>query len=198
MKQTHKELEFHGLTAGGKQTQLYQIWSQIKQRCLNPNYRKYENYGGRGIDMDPRWAESFLAFQEDVGKRPNRRYSIERIDNDKGYWPDNVRWATLKEQNRNKRSNLVVVYQGEQMPLAELAEQTGRSPKRLRERIMSGMSAEEAVGRPIEKRRRMFTLDGESYSLVDWSQITGVNYQTLRSRIYTKKWSLRDALLTPV
>lgn len=75
----------------------------MKKRCLVPTDRAYPRYGGRGIDIDPRWIESFEVFLADVGERPSPELSLDRIDNDRGYWPGNVRWATGSEQNRNRR-----------------------------------------------------------------------------------------------
>jgi hypothetical protein len=75
----------------------------MKDRCLNSAHRSYPGYGGRGIGVDPRWLESFAAFIADVGPRPSPRHSLDRVDNDRGYWPDNVRWATRSEQASNRR-----------------------------------------------------------------------------------------------
>lgn len=71
------------------------------QRTTNPKASRWPDYGGRGIDLDPRWRD-FATFLADMGERPDG-LSIERIDNDRGYWPDNCRWATAKEQQANTR-----------------------------------------------------------------------------------------------
>jgi hypothetical protein len=81
----------------------YGPWRWLKQRCLNKQNKAYHNYGGRGIKVCARWRKSFLAFRADVGCRPSRHHSLERIDNDGNYEPGNVRWATVKEQARNTR-----------------------------------------------------------------------------------------------
>jgi hypothetical protein len=73
------------------------------RRCENPNDQAYPRYGGRGITVCPEWRADFAAFLRDVGRRPNPELSIDRIDNDRGYEPGNVRWATAKQQANNRR-----------------------------------------------------------------------------------------------
>lgn len=86
----------------------YNTWIHINQRCHNPNNKDYPNYGGRGIEVYPLWRESYEAFYMHMGPKPDKGYSIERLDVNKGYEPGNVVWATCTEQNRNKRTNVKV------------------------------------------------------------------------------------------
>jgi hypothetical protein len=83
----------------------YQAWQSMKQRCLNPNDVQYEQYGGRGIDVSDRWANSFAEFMKDMGPKPGPKYTLERIDNNEGYYSWNCKWATYIEQNNNSRIN---------------------------------------------------------------------------------------------
>lgn len=89
---------------------LYAVWNQMRQRCRNSNYRYYNNYGGRGIKVCPRWDISFEWFLEDVGERPSTGHSLDRIDNEGNYEPGNVKWSTRIEQMRNTRKGIGNIY----------------------------------------------------------------------------------------
>lgn len=78
-------------------------WAAMKARCSNPEHRYYQDYGGRGIYVCDRWLSDFDAFLADMGKRPHPSYSLDRIDNDKGYSPENCRWADKRTQTINSR-----------------------------------------------------------------------------------------------
>ena len=99
-------------------------WNSAKHRCINPNNPAYKNYGGRGIKMCPEWLSSFDQFISDMGLRPEG-HEIERIDNDGPYCKANCRWATRKEQSRNRRSVKWVSHEGVSLTLSEYAEKIG-------------------------------------------------------------------------
>ena len=88
----------HGL----RYTPEYNVWCLMKNRCHNPKYRRYQEWGGRGIAVCMQWRYDFEAFLKFVGPRPSSLHSIDRVDNDKGYEPGNVRWATRQEQSGNR------------------------------------------------------------------------------------------------
>lgn len=93
-------------------TKVYKVWDNMKSRCTNPKSTGFENWGGRGIKVCDEWVHSFDAFYDYVSKLPHfgeSGRSLDRIDNDGNYEPNNVRWATRKEQNTNKRNRGVKV-----------------------------------------------------------------------------------------
>lgn len=111
-------------------------------RCENPKVEMYPRYGGRGISVYARWRESFEAFLSDVGQRPSPKHSLDRFpDNNGNYEPGNVRWATVAEQSRNRSTNVFVVYEGQRMCLADLAEKLGITPQQLQQRRKRGVVA---------------------------------------------------------
>jgi hypothetical protein len=114
----------HGHTSGGKDSKTYYTWHGMIARCTNPAVDSFPNYGGRGIKVCDRWAK-FDAFLEDMGEPPTASHSLDRIDSDKDYSPENCRWASVKEQANNKRSNQTVTFQGITNTVAQWAEQTG-------------------------------------------------------------------------
>ena len=93
----------HKNAAHGKVTKEYRAWRNMKDRCYNKKHSSYKNYGGRSIKVCKRWLHSFENFLKDVGLSPSPIYSLDRIDNDGDYKPSNCRWATSKEQTRNRR-----------------------------------------------------------------------------------------------
>lgn len=113
---------------GETRTSEHGVWQAMITRCENPNVQGFENYGGRGIRVCDRWRNDFAAFLADMGRRPSPTHSIDRIDVNGNYEPSNCRWATKKEQARNKRNNRLITINGETRCVAEWAERLGCKP----------------------------------------------------------------------
>lgn len=103
-ERTRERATIHGAARVGLRAVEYKIWCGIIDRCTRPGNKSFKNYGGRGISICPEWRSSFPAFLAHIGRRPGPQYSVDRIDNERGYEPGNVRWATRAEQLRNRRA----------------------------------------------------------------------------------------------
>ena len=121
----------------------YNAWCHMRSRCNNPSDRVYALYGGRGITVCDRWLNSFENFYADMGPKPGARYSIDRMNNDGDYEPNNCQWTTAKNQNRNRRTNKLVQYLGREVCIAEASELSGIQPGTLLKRIRLGWSGED-------------------------------------------------------
>lgn len=120
----------HGMSG----TKTYASWAQMKTRCLNINASGYKYYGSRGIKVCKRWLK-FENFYADMGDKPTPSHSIERRNNNGDYEPGNCKWATISEQNNNKRNNVILTYKGASMNLSQWAEKLGISRACLWDRV---------------------------------------------------------------
>lgn len=140
----------HGLKGAPE----YKIWKDIRKRCNNPNDKYYHRYGGRGITICKEW-DNFETFLKDMGPRPksDERMTIDRIDNDKGYSPDNCRWVTNKANCRNTSRNRLIEFRGEIHCLNEWAEIFGIRRERIKARLdRDGWSIERALTTPVGRK----------------------------------------------
>lgn len=123
-------------THGGHNTRLYHIWCGMKSRCNYPKNNRYYTYGARGIRVCPEWNKSFVAFRDWALKNGYRDdLTLDRIDVNGNYCPENCRWATVKEQANNRRDNVIIVYEEKKYTIAQLAEKIGVNPKALYARL---------------------------------------------------------------
>jgi hypothetical protein len=139
-------------THGMHGTSGYKSWESIYQRCNNHKSKHFPRYGGRGIKVCERW-KSFENFYADMGPRPSKKHSIERDDNDGDYEPTNCRWATPKEQARNRRDNRLISIDGSEITMAEAAERFGINYHALFQRLDRGWTVERALAKGEGRRK---------------------------------------------
>lgn len=123
----------------------YNVYCCMKARCLNPNNPAYDKYGGRGIVVCTRWLESFQHFIDDMGPRPTIKHSLDRIDNDGPYSPDNCRWATDSEQCSNRRSTVYLTYKGRKQCVKHWVKELGVPRGWIQSKIDLGIPVEEII-----------------------------------------------------
>jgi hypothetical protein len=121
----------------------YKVWSNMQERCNSERNKSFKDWGGRGIRV---LYDSFESFLQDVGPRPSPVHQIDRIDNDGHYQPGNVRWATREQQSRNRRSNVLLEYQGRRQCIADWADEAGITWATLAKRLKRGWPIEKALG----------------------------------------------------
>lgn len=140
----------HGLTG----TPEWEIWSGMRERCNNPGSISFSRYGARGISVCERWSD-FSNFLADMGERPSKSHSIDRINGDGNYEPGNCRWATKSQQARNRRDNVKVMFNGELRTTADIADEIGIPRSVLNHRkIILKWSDEKIVSTPLRITKR--------------------------------------------
>jgi hypothetical protein len=144
-----------GKTHGMTKTRTYQAWLHMKQRCYCLSTPKYPLYGGRGITVCARWLNSFENFLSDMGERPSPKHSLDRIDGDGDYTPDNCRWATYEEQWQTRRDRQPITYAGRSQLLPAWAQETGIGYGVLKSRLRLGWTVERALTTPVHAYHRV-------------------------------------------
>lgn len=169
---------------------LYWKYHAMKSRCYNPKSNNYHRYGGRGIVVCPEWLESFDNFAEwSYANGYEEGLTIERIDPNGNYCPENCTFITMEEQARNKRNTIWVTYHGERIQLAKLCEREGKDYFMILYRIQDmGWSADDAIDIPSAKER---------YTLADKCREHGLPYSVVKDRIHKLGWDEERALTTP-
>jgi hypothetical protein len=144
---------YHGL----RDTRLYHIWFGMKARCYNANSENYKHYGGRGIKICDEWKNDFMKFYDwAIHNGYDDSLSIDRIDVNGNYTPDNCRWATAVEQAKNKRKEFVMTltYKNKTMTIKEWSKHLNIKEKTIRKRLESGWSVEKTLETPVDKIKR--------------------------------------------
>lgn len=159
----------------------YNSWRGMFDRCDNIKNIQYHRYGGRGIKITKRWYV-YDNFVKDMGERPSKEFSIERINNDKGYSKKNCRWATRAEQCRNRRSNVLINVRGKKMCATDAEKHLGLPPTLITQRLKLGWTEEEAIG-PIQKVHQYITFNNKTQSIAAWGRELGICGKTIKRRL---------------
>ena len=175
---------------GERNTKLYGVWASMRQRCNNPNEKEYKNYGGRGIKVCEAW-EYYINFSEWAHMHGYEEgLTIDRIDVNGNYCPENCQWIPFELQARNKTNTYWVTYEGRKMSLPEACELSGVPEYTFRSRVLNGWSEEKALSIMPQQNKRS--------DLHKKAEKAGLNYHTVYSRIYQMGWSEEEALNTPI
>lgn len=200
-----QQCKYMGARLKDGRARISSIWKGMMSRCYNPSAYGYKNYGGKGIQVCSEWHDP-LVFQEwayNSGYSDN--LTIDRLDNDKDYCPENCRWVTMFEQAQNKSTCVYLEYQGKRQNLSSWARELGISEEMIGSRIKAGWPISDALTTPsgqipnFKKNVKFAYIEynNELHSIPDWSEITGIPAGTIRWR-YHKGWSPEDILTKPV
>ena len=186
-------------THGASSSSVYGSYKSMLRRCNDPKNRMFHRYGGRGITVCERWlgpqgAANFLA---DMGEKPSPRHTIERINNDGPYSPENCRWATMAEQSENRATTRLIAVGEALMSQAAWDRTLGNGLNIVGDRIRRGWSAEEAVTTPKARHKHDITHDGKTMSAHAWEVELGFGHGTIAYRVKKLGWSIQKALTTP-
>lgn len=174
----------------------YLAWRSMIRRCHVPRDKAYKWYGERGIFVCDRWRDSFANFLEDMGNRPDGM-TLDRIDNDGGYYPSNCRWTTRRRQARNRRNNVLVEVNGTSVCVSEAAELTGVTEKSIRMRLRKGNAGASLFAPSRSRFRKQLTHNGKTQSISKWSRDTGISHNAILRRL-SRGWSIYQALTIPM
>ena len=168
----------------------YKTWQRIIGKCHNPRHARYENYGGRGFVFDDFYRYSFLNFLNEVGECPipKEKYTIERIDNDKGYVTNNMKWLVSEMQAINKTTNRIVEYNGKKQPLAVWCKDLGLQYNTVLTRLRRGLEFAEAIKPDPPKICGDVIYKGEILSLTTFCRELGLNFDTV-CKLYSEGFS---------
>lgn len=175
------KIEEANKTHGMRWTRLYNIWTQMIQRCTNQNLEHYGRYGGRGISVCDEWMDFEVFAEWAKGNGYKNGLSIDRLDVNGNYEPRNCKWSTDVEQQRNKRNNRSITIKGETKTVAEWAEISGLPYKTLQRRLYTGCKEENLLS-PIGYQHDVLEINGEKKTINQWAKEAGLHFSTIKRR----------------
>jgi hypothetical protein len=150
----------------GVDTSLYHVWCAMKNRCYLPTTKSYKNYGGRGIGVCQAWRDSYINFITDMGSRPSKGMTLDRVDNNAGYtcghcddciahgWHANVRWATRLQQSHNSSAVHWIEHDGKRLTISDWTRLKKLTPGTISWRLAAGWTVEQAINTPMRRAKR--------------------------------------------
>jgi hypothetical protein len=180
----------HGFPPSGHPE--YKIYNGMISRCLNKDYKSYKYYGARGINICDRWLKGFKYFLDDMGKRPPGT-SIDRIDNNGDYTPDNCRWAKPVQQIRNRRNTIKLSFNGKDMSLMEWSNLLDVPYGTLIARYKRGLSIEKILDKNVQDKKNLIFYQNKAMTLKAWSRHLGIKYGTVYKR-FRSGWPIEMVL----
>jgi hypothetical protein len=170
------------LRHGGYKSKEFSTWHSMLQRCLNPNSHYYHRYGGRGIKVCEEWKD-FANFIKDMGKAPSKKHSIDRINNDKGYFPENCRWVgSQKIQSNNMSRNRHLTYNGKTQTIAQWADELGLDRSTVAHRLDDYKLPLDLVLKP-KRQIKTASNKGVTHSISEWAKILNVTRRVMEGKI---------------
>lgn len=200
----HNETKSCGCLQGThhmRYSKVYNVWRGMKRRCYNINDKSFKDYGGRGISVCKGW-HKFEKFFEDMGEPPAKT-QIDRINNNGNYKKSNCRWASYKENARNKRNTTIITYDNKSQCVPAWSEDTGISQAAIWGRLNNGWSLKQTLTTPVNRKEnckrnyKQITFNDQTLYTSEWSIKTGINVKTINDR-FRRGWSIEKTLTTPV
>lgn len=186
----------HGLT----KHRLFATWNAMINRCHNPKNAAYSYYGGRGVGVCERWRDP-AAFISDMAPTHKDGLTLDRLDNNGPYSPENCSWVSRAEQSYNRRSNVYLEHDGKRQAISKWAADLGVSPRTLWARIDRGWSHSDAITVPFGptiKRASLVTYRGVTDTIYNHARRAGLNPVQVAQRVQRSGWSVEQALETPI
>ena len=180
------------------------IYANMKQRCYNKNCTRYKDYGARGITVCEEWndrnwsgtkhlSKGYVAFRDwALSHGYSEELTLDRIDNNKGYGPDNCRWITKQEQNNNKRTNKYITLNGKTQTLTKRVKELKISKHTIYDRIKNGETIEQAFQKK-NNSERLIEYKGKVQSMKQWCKELDLPYNRIKTRISTYHWTVERA-----
>lgn len=174
-------------------TVLYKRWSGIKERCYSPNSTKYYRYGARGIKMCDEWKNDFIKFYDwSINNGFSENLTIDRIDVNGDYCPENCKWSNNIEQANNKTNSRFITYKGKTQTVAQWSRETGVAYDNIIARLRLGWDVDSIFTKPADNKK-YYDYNGEKLTLKDMARITGFSEVVIKTRL-SKKWDIEKIM----